>query len=166
MTRCVLLKSVVLVMIGATVATQSALWLLLGGAVLHSGLQSFLGIFSSAPSPATTTADPVFLAERSTAAQDSSLWTVSVTTALQWSGFCLLGGIFSGVYLVYRLHSAGVWGAPQHCQQNNTVQIADVNRLPAIKDASDRSRSGSRRGRRGVLELGQARTKSPGVVSG
>ena len=153
-------------MTGAAVATQSALWLLLGGAVLHSGLQSFLGIFSSAPSPATTTSAPAILAERPIAAQEPALWTVSVTTALQWSGLCLLGGIFLGFYFVYRLHIAGAWGTPQHCQQNNTVQIADVSTLPAIKDASHRSPSSSRRGRRGVLERGQTRTKSPSVVSG
>ncbi len=143
----------------------SALVCLLGGAALHSGLQSirnffFPAVIAAAATP--TTAAPSLDSE--VAAPNAAIgsgWTVGLATAFQFGLLCLSFGVGLGIYLVVRFWHTPV-GSVQLAVANNTA--IDLGQPLTRSHESRATTQRSRRGRRGVLEKSAARPTGVGLV--
>ncbi len=137
-------------------AQHSALVLLLGGAVLHSGLTSLTSLFYTPAAIVDTTAAPVAVTLA------SSGWTLGLVTALKIGLCCVALGVALGLYLVCKWRSVLGGPAPLHLAVANNTDIS-VTSVPGKERQHEAARR-TRRGRSGVLEEGHARSKNPDVV--
>ena len=134
----------------------TALVLLLGGAFVQQGLQSFWSQITSLVTPSV----PASSSEAPTAIAEAVGWSVSVSTALQGCFIAFLLGIGFTLYVCYKF-GAGLGQSPP-------LQLAIANRSDVVfQEVNTKSHEGRvhpRRGKSGILERRQAGPADPGLV--